>query len=105
SSPIEKRGTSGPVTFYGPPFERGPFGVGACGNDPVNHDYFVALGASVYDPSRCGQCVSVSYNGRTTVGPVADRCEACGTGIDISHHMMEELGEVNTGRIYSSWDY
>ncbi|KAI8897626.1 RlpA-like double-psi beta-barrel-protein domain-containing protein-containing protein [Globomyces pollinis-pini] len=95
----------GSVTYYGPPSERGPFGVGACENNPIDQNYFVAVGASLYDRSRCGQCVAVTYNGRTTVGPVADRCESCGTGVDISQHMMEELGAVGAGRIYSSWEY
>ncbi|KAJ2985218.1 hypothetical protein HDV02_000653, partial [Globomyces sp. JEL0801] len=93
SAPLSKRAYAATATYYGPPFEpAGPFGIGACGNDPIDRRYFVGVAANVYDGARCGQCVQLTHNGRTTVGPMADKCPGCkGAGLDISITMMNEL--------------
>ncbi|KAI8926263.1 hypothetical protein BC831DRAFT_457077 [Entophlyctis helioformis] len=79
-----------------------PFGIGACGTSffPSNPRYFVAMNAGAYRASDCGLCARVSFQGRSTVGPVVDRCAGCGTGIDISLPMFGELvgGEAEARR-------
>ncbi|KAI8893576.1 RlpA-like double-psi beta-barrel-protein domain-containing protein-containing protein [Globomyces pollinis-pini] len=108
AAPLEKRGMSGKASYYGPPNDAGPFGIGACGNNPVDHNYFVSVGASVFDRSQCNQCVQVNYNGRSSIGPVADRCVGCGSGVDISLTMMNELTDgqaSNLGVVNVDWDF
>ncbi|KAI8893394.1 RlpA-like double-psi beta-barrel-protein domain-containing protein-containing protein, partial [Globomyces pollinis-pini] len=110
AAPLEKRAVNGPCTYYGPPSEAGPFGIGACGNDPINHDYYVAVGIGAYDGSRCGQCIKVTYQGRSSIGPMADKCPGCGMGVDVSPIMMDELtgsrdSSLFMGKIQIEWEY
>lgn len=102
----------GDATYYGPPYEPGaPYGVGACENDPENHDFYVALGAAVYQKNvHCGLCVMVEYNGKSTIGPVVDLCPTCSSGVDLSIAMMNELTggreeSERLGRIPVTWDF
>ncbi|KAI8895947.1 RlpA-like double-psi beta-barrel-protein domain-containing protein-containing protein [Globomyces pollinis-pini] len=108
--PLQKRAIGGSASYYGPPTEAGPFGIGACGNDPINHDYYVAVGINAYDGSRCGQCIQVQFEGRTSIGPMADKCPGCGSGVDLSPRMMDELTgsaerTYQLGRIPVTWEY
>ena len=103
---LEKRGFSGQATFYGShPGDPPPLGIGACENMPSDTGYFVAVGAGAYDKSKCGQCVQVFYQGKSTIGPVADLCPSCGTGLDLSLLLFSELAPSSQGRIDITWDY
>ncbi|KAJ3276361.1 hypothetical protein HDV01_004984 [Terramyces sp. JEL0728] len=108
-------GFSGDATFYGPVAgysalsSPGPFGIGSCGNDPIDHNYFVAVGTDEYDGSKCGQCVQVHYNGQTSVGLFADKLPSR-PGVDLSFQMFSELtggpqNALNKGRIPVTWEF
>ncbi|KAJ3322906.1 hypothetical protein HDV06_002565 [Boothiomyces sp. JEL0866] len=108
-------GFSGDATFYGPVpgnpaiSSPGPFGIGSCGNDPIDHNYFVAVGTDAYDGSKCGQCVQVNFNGKTSVGLYADKLPSR-PGVDLSFQMFVELtggvqNALDKGRIQVSWDF
>ncbi|KAJ3316806.1 hypothetical protein HDV06_002819 [Boothiomyces sp. JEL0866] len=104
---------TGSMSYYGPPVEQyGPWGIngngiGACALDCVNHNYFVSVNTAMYQPSMCGLCVQITYNGKTTVGPVVDRCPGCpGQGLDISPPMFTELaGSLDVGRFDADWQF
>ncbi|KAJ3253720.1 hypothetical protein HK103_000378 [Boothiomyces macroporosus] len=104
---------SGSMSYYGPPVETyGPWGIdgngiGACALDCVNHNYFVAMNTGMYQPGMCGLCVKISYNGRTTIGPVVDRCPGCpNQGLDLSPGMFTELaGSLTVGRFDADWEF
>ncbi|KAI8914527.1 hypothetical protein EDD86DRAFT_199520 [Gorgonomyces haynaldii] len=108
---LNKRGFSGDITFYGVDGEPAPYGIGACENMPVDRGYYVAVGVDVYSKSQCGQCVQITFEGKTTIGPVADLCPSCHSGLDISLPMFGELvgGEANArniGRLKNvQWDF
>jgi hypothetical protein len=86
--PATSVGYSGPCTF------TGYAGAGGyCTIASIDSNYHVAVGASVFnEEQQCGRrCVRVEFEGRTSIGPVADKCPECGTGIDISLTMFAEL--------------
>jgi hypothetical protein len=86
--PAASVGYTGPCTFTG---YAGAGGI--CTTPSTDPNYHVAVGATVFNlEQQCGRrCVRVTYGGRTSVGPVADVCPECGTGIDISLTMFAEL--------------
>ena len=74
-----------------PPYK--PYGIGACGEEPVNKDLFVAMNAGAYDGS-CGLCAKVQYQGKCVVAPIVDKCPGCGggsSGLDLSLHAFGQL--------------
>ncbi|KAJ1340658.1 hypothetical protein BSLG_004752 [Batrachochytrium salamandrivorans] len=100
------------TTFYGQDFSRTPggefsgdvppyqpYGMGSCGPafEPKDHNSFIAMGASLYSESLCGKCVKISYKGKTTTGPIVDKCPSCGEGLDLSLGLFANLvgGEAN----------
>ena len=106
ANPLFKRGFSGQATYYGiNQADPAPLGIGACENMPSDTNYFVAVGAGAYDKSRCGECVQVFYQDKSTIGPVADLCPSCGTGLDLSLQMFSELASPDVGRIDITWEF
>jgi hypothetical protein len=104
------------ATYFGPGSGDGipppTAGIGACQIDlPTNAmDKFVALGADVYDPSKCGSCVQINYTDTTTIGVFADLCEACGSGVDLSVTLFNDLTgswdlTYQLGKIPVSWSF
>ncbi|KAJ3276359.1 hypothetical protein HDV01_004982 [Terramyces sp. JEL0728] len=96
---------SGKATYYGPnpipgqPSSAGPFGIGN----------FVAVGTDAYDQSKCGMCVQVSYNGKTSIGPFVDKLPTR-PGVDLSFQMFVELtgsitNALTVGKIQATWDF
>jgi hypothetical protein len=84
--------SSGSYTGDVPPYK--PFGVGACGQEPVNKNYFVALNANAYAKGACGECAKVTYAGKCVVVPIVDLCPTCGggrSGIDVSLQAFGDL--------------
>jgi hypothetical protein len=71
-----------------PPYA--PYGIGACGQEPVNKNYFVAMNVGAFDGS-CGLCAKVTYGGNCVVAPIVDKCPGCGSGIDMSLYGFAEL--------------
>ncbi|KAG5342393.1 hypothetical protein C0989_002228 [Termitomyces sp. Mn162] len=87
-------------------------GLGACGivnNDSqhiaaVSHLLFDAFpGYDGINPNTnpvCGRQVTASYQGRSVVVTITDRCEACAlTDLDFSPSAFEELAPLSVGRI------
>jgi hypothetical protein len=102
SSPLVKRAGVGyaasgvRLTYYGsdyttasngqyigdvPPYA--PYGIGACGQEPVDKNFFVAMNNGAFDGS-CGLCAKITYGGACIVAPIVDRCPGCGSGLDVS---------------------
>jgi hypothetical protein len=71
-----------------PPYA--PYGTGACGQEPVDKNYFVAMNDGAFSGS-CGLCAKVTYGGKCVVAPIVDMCPGCGSGIDMSLHAFGEL--------------
>ncbi|KAJ3271690.1 hypothetical protein HDV01_006469 [Terramyces sp. JEL0728] len=109
---------TGDLTFYGNggdnPFVRPA--IGACAMDPNNgvtdlaNAKFVAVSQSVFDSSKCGMCVQVTYNGKVVVGANVDRCPGCqgAAGLDLSPYLFLQLADsgLNQGVLRgATWDY
>ena len=71
-----------------PPYA--PYGIGACGQEPVDKNFFVAMNNGAFDGS-CGYCAKVTYGGSCIVAPIVDRCPGCGSGLDVSLHAFGQL--------------
>lgn len=71
-----------------PPYA--PYGVGACGQEPVDKNYFVAMNNGAFSGS-CGYCAKITYGGSCIVAPIVDRCPGCGSGLDVSLHAFGQL--------------
>ncbi|KAJ3308586.1 hypothetical protein HDV04_001043 [Boothiomyces sp. JEL0838] len=94
---------TGDLSFYGNggdnPFVRPA--IGACAMDPnsgvtdIASANFVAVSQAVFDPSKCGQCVQISYNGKTAIGANVDRCPGCkgAAGLDLSPALFLQLAD------------
>ncbi|KAJ3322908.1 hypothetical protein HDV06_002567 [Boothiomyces sp. JEL0866] len=96
---------SGEATYYGPnpvpgqPSSAGPFGIGN----------FVAVGTDAYDGTKCGNCVQVNYNGKSSIGPFVDKLPTR-PGLDLSFQMFVELtgsptNAINIGKIFVTWEF
>jgi hypothetical protein len=71
-----------------PPYA--PYGIGACGEEPVNKNYFVAMNSGTFS-GTCGLCAKVTYGGNCVVAPIVDLCPGCGSGLDMSLQGFGEL--------------
>ena len=71
-----------------PPYA--PYGIGACGQEPVDKNYFVAMNSGAFS-GTCGLCAKVTYGGNCVVAPIVDRCPGCGSGIDVSLYAFSQL--------------
>jgi expansin (peptidoglycan-binding protein) len=102
------------MTIYNPAGE-----LGACGLPLSDDDPIVALGAPTMGPSTynvmtgaatnpwCGKKIQISYNGKTTVGTIQDKCPGCAAGdIDLSPKLWKELTGMDPllgGRFKVEW--
>ncbi|KAJ3268458.1 hypothetical protein HDV01_002738 [Terramyces sp. JEL0728] len=99
------------LTWYSPsPF---PFS-GYCAlnlNGPT--DYYVSMSSNVADYNRCGQCVQITYNGKTVVAPFVDKCATnCHGGVadlDVSpaiFSLLSNTGDLSQGVLNNPvWSY
>lgn len=91
------------MTYYGSDYTRAPngqyvgdvppvapFGIGACGQDPVNPNYFVSMNAGAFN-GACGYCAKITYGGTCVVAPIVDKCPGCAEGLDVSLHVFGQL--------------
>lgn len=96
---------TGQGTFYAT-------GLGACGIVNKDTDYIAAVSHLLFDnypgynganPNRnpmCGRKVRVTYNGKSIVVALTDRCEACKvTDLDFSPSAFKDLADFSVGRI------
>ena len=101
SAPIYKRAGVGfsasgvRMTYYGadyqkvgdayigdvPPYK--PYGIGACGQEPIDKNFFVAMNTNAFDGS-CGFCAKITRGDACVVAPIVDKCPGCGAGLDLS---------------------
>ncbi|KAI5295482.1 hypothetical protein KEM52_001256 [Ascosphaera acerosa] len=87
----------GKITYYDP-----AGGLTSCGTTfDTNTQNVVALNMALSGPASnnnplCGRQIRASYNGKTTVGTVEDKCAGCDPNhIDVSAKMLKELGIVD----------
>jgi expansin (peptidoglycan-binding protein) len=89
-------------------------GLGSCGwNDAERKsDYIIAMNAPVMGAQSngnpmCGRKVEISYNGKTIVGEVRDKCPECQPGdIDVSEGAFVALcGGTGAGRVKIQWKF
>ncbi|POR35429.1 Papain inhibitor [Tolypocladium paradoxum] len=98
---LEARGNSGSITYYNP-------GLGACGETNGDGDAIVAVSAALFDAQRpCNRNIRVSYEGRSAVVRVVDRCSGCAVNdLDLSPSAFQQvIGDLGKGRVTASWDW
>ncbi|KAK0401240.1 hypothetical protein QR680_015662 [Steinernema hermaphroditum] len=101
--------TDGDFTYYN------DAGYGACGTqmnagteDLVAISYKYWTTANPNDDPLCKNvCVRVSYNGKTIIVPVKDKCPSCDSQhIDLSQTAFAQLADPNDGHIYGAqWSF
>ncbi|KAL6699204.1 expansin-like protein [Trichoderma pleuroticola] len=92
---------SGSVTWYNT-------GLGACGQTNSDNELVVAVSHSLYDREHpCGRKIRVSYQGRSAVVTVVDRCAGCAENdLDLSPAAFRAvIGELDIGRTAATWDW
>ncbi|KAF8882843.1 riboflavine-aldehyde-forming enzyme [Infundibulicybe gibba] len=90
----------GDATFFAP-------GLGACGDQNTANDLVVALNAPQYgNGENCRRNIRVTFQGRSVVAKVEDKCPVCVTGaIDLSPAAFNQLADPSVGRIQVDWDF
>ena len=93
---------TGQGTYYDP-------GLGACGYTNAESDRIVAISHELFDsfgtgnPNNnpvCGHKIKATYNGKTTVATVVDRCEGCAYGdLDFTRTGFQDLASLDLGRL------
>ncbi|KAK3328513.1 allergen Asp F7 [Cercophora scortea] len=99
---------SGDLTYY-------TLGMGACGFDDSGKDLtenIVALshlmmGEASNSNPMCNQKISISYNGKSVIATVRDKCMGCAIdNVDGSEKIFTELfGSLGVGRGQISWSF
>ncbi|KAL6636368.1 hypothetical protein U3516DRAFT_836988 [Neocallimastix sp. 'constans'] len=108
---------SGRMTFYGNagecPSERA---IPSCGLVDFDTQYYVAMNHEQYDSTLsnyanpnsaavCNTCIKVTYNGRSVIGKVIDKCPSCAAGaIDVSLPLFRKLADPDLGVVNVSWE-
>lgn len=93
-------------------------GLGACGKYNTNSDHIVAVSHLLFDsfgtanPNNnpvCGHKIKATYQGKSTIVTVADRCaaETCAYGdLDFTPTAFQELAPLSVGRLHGvSWQW
>ncbi|KAK4131313.1 hypothetical protein BT67DRAFT_388670 [Trichocladium antarcticum] len=91
-------------------------GLGACGQSHSDGEHVIAMSAVNFDPhtpngnpnnnALCGRRIRASYNGRSVVVTVVDRCPGCPEhGLDLSPGAFQQLADLGTGVIQGSWEW
>lgn len=93
---------SGDGTYYDP-------GLGSCGKTNSASDMIVAISHSLYDSKAtsdpnsnpfCGKKIKASYNGKSVVVTVVDRCTGCQhEDLDFSPAAFKEFAPTSEGRL------
>jgi hypothetical protein len=102
------------MTIYNPAGE-----LGACGKRLSDDEMIVALGAPTMGPSTynvmtgeatnqwCGKQIQITYQGKTAVGTIQDKCPGCSAGdIDLSPALWKALTGMDPslgGRFKAEW--
>ncbi|KAF9467022.1 plant expansin [Collybia nuda] len=103
---------TGDGTFYQP-------GLGACGNFNTANEFVVAMAHATYDsypgatpnPNLnpiCQRSIRATYQGKTVILRVVDRCAGCAgaSDIDMSPAAFSVLAPLSAGRLQGvEWDY
>ncbi|KAG9314428.1 RlpA-like double-psi beta-barrel-protein domain-containing protein-containing protein [Chiua virens] len=101
---------SGQGTFYST-------GLGACGITNNDSQNIVAVGWQLFDnyPGAngnsndnpvCNKNIKVTYQGKSVVVAVTDRCTGCKeTDLDMSPNAFDQLADPSVGRINLSWEW
>lgn len=91
----------GSITYFNP-------GLGACGETNGDGDYITAVSAALFDSQRpCGRNIRVSYQGRSIVVRVVDRCAGCAyNDLDLSPAAFQAvIGDLGIGRTNAQWEW
>ncbi|WFD19465.1 Lytic transglycosylase [Malassezia caprae] len=94
---------SGDGTYYEP-------GLGSCGKTNSGSDMIVAISHSMYDKKAnsdnpntspyCGRRIKASYEGKSVVVTVVDRCTGCQfSDLDFSPAAFKKLASMDKGRL------
>lgn len=84
---------------------------GACGWWSSDSDFVVAISQQAWDGgSHCGKQVFLSWQGKTAIAKVADKCMECPyDALDFSQGLFEHFGgkgnNLQIGYIYGDWHY
>ncbi|KAH0494584.1 hypothetical protein TgHK011_001201 [Trichoderma gracile] len=92
---------TGSVTWYNT-------GLGACGQTNSDGELVAAVSASLYDREHpCGRKIRISYQGRSEVVTVVDRCAGCAENdLDLSPAAFKGvIGDPGLGRVTASWEW
>ncbi|PNY24378.1 Papain inhibitor [Tolypocladium capitatum] len=100
---LETRANRGRITHYNP-----GVGFGACGWRNSDAEFVVAVGHALYDAQHpCNRKIRVSYQGRSAVVRVVDRCGGCGyNDIDLSPAAFRNvIGNLDIGVVTTTWEW
>ncbi|PTB67729.1 hypothetical protein BBK36DRAFT_1116350 [Trichoderma citrinoviride] len=92
---------TGAITWYNT-------GLGACGQTNNDGELVAAVSASLYDREHpCGRKLRISYQGRSGVVKVVDRCAGCAENdVDLSPAAFKSIiGDLGLGRVTASWEW
>jgi hypothetical protein len=103
---------TGDGTFYAT-------GLGSCGITNQDSEDICAVSMLLYDvypgykggdPNSnpvCGQRIKATYQGKSVVVKVTDRCTGCSqTSLDFSPHAFNQLADPSVGRIHGvTWEW
>ncbi|KAF9467024.1 RlpA-like double-psi beta-barrel-protein domain-containing protein-containing protein [Collybia nuda] len=112
SSLVSVRALTGEVTFYTP-------GLGACGISNTENDFVAAISHFTFDtfpgatpnPNLnpiCGRNLRATYQGKSVVVKVVDKCPGCGgaNDVDMSPIAFRVLAPEAVGRLFGvEWDW
>lgn len=91
----------GSITYFNP-------GLGACGITNSDNDLITAVSAALYDSQKpCGRNIRVTYQGRSVVVQVVDRCVGCAyNDLDLSPAAFQTvIGDLGIGRVNAQWEW
>lgn len=92
--------TNGKVSFY----TEYKTGKGSCGY-PAGKPQIAALPPQ-YMPGKCGQCIQVTYNGKSTVVQATDTCPGCASNqLDLSDVAFQQLSDLSAGILQVTWNF
>ncbi|KAG8692081.1 hypothetical protein FRC09_011464 [Ceratobasidium sp. 395] len=103
---------NGWATYYNP-----SVGTGACGWNNRDDEWVAAIGTGLFqqmmvdgNPNHsqaCGKTATATWNGKSIVVGIVDRCYACGTeDIDLSPSAFQQFAGLGVGKLNGfSWRF
>jgi myosin heavy subunit len=107
----------GRMTYYGNASDcPSDMAIPSCGLVDFDTQYYVAMNFAQYDSTLtnyanpnsaqiCNTCIKVTYNGKSVIGKVIDKCPSCASGaIDVSLPLFQKLADPGLGVVEASWE-